>query len=389
MKKSIILVLLVCAFLMTACHHKSSALTVCDNCNTDISKDEKSCPNCGAPVLSDAESDKDESSNVNSEANKTPSLTFVPETVVNDAYLKLNQQNQVQNDGTFLIKDGWIYGQSWDENGKSQFIKVRTDNTGLTVLDSGFAKQINIVGNYIYYMKSGNEYGIYRINKNGNDKTLLVKTTGSVQIVDNYIFYTDNNKNNSITDDDSYCHFYRCDLDGKNVTKIINKATYYPFVFDDAILYQDDADGTSLHLGSLDGKNDVKLNNAESFWPIYDGTYIYFLRDDKISENDKRTIWKIKPDGTGEQQVAPYTVSTGIFLTDKYIYFVNFEDNDRLYRIKKDGSDLTLITQDANIRYVELLDEKIKYTVCDSEYKYILGNYFCEYDGSNKTKFEP
>ena len=63
------------------------------------------------------------------------------------------------------------------------------------------------------------------------------------------------------------------------------------------------------------------------------------------------------------------------------------DDSDRLYRIDKDGTDLTLITQDTNIRYVNLFDSIIKYTKYEDGYEFIEDNYFCNYDGSGKWVF--
>lgn len=312
-----------------------------------------------------------------------------------NAYLNIIDQNNVQNDATFLEHGGWIYGQAWNDDGDSQFIKVRTDGSDWTVLDSGFAHNIYIVDNYIYYMKNADDdSGIYKMKTSGENKQRISTLNGSMQIVNREIYYVDYNYENEVDADGNivqvkseFCHLYKCDLNGSNVTEIIAKPTFHFYVFQDGILYQDDNDNGSLHVCNVDGTEDTKLNNEMSYWPLFDGEYIYYVKHTDVSDNTARSIWKIKPDGSGDKMIADYEASYGLLLTNDHIYFVFGDDSDRLYRINKDGSDLTLITQDTNIRYPQLVGSEIKYTKRSDDLKYIDGNFFCEYDGSGKWDF--
>lgn len=310
-------------------------------------------------------------------------------------YLNILSQNNVQNEATFLEHNGWIYGQAWNNSGNSQFIKVRTDSSDWTVLDTGFAHHIFIVDNYIYYMKNANDdSGIYKMKTSGEDKQRISTANGAMQVVDRQIYYTDYNYENEVDAEGNvvrvkpeYRHLYKCELDGSGITEIIAKPTFHYYVFEDGILYQDDNDNSSLHVCSLDGKDDIKLNDAISFWPIYDGNYIYYVRQENLSDNTTRSIWRIKPDGSDDQMISDYEVSTGFMMTYEHIYFVYGDDSDRLYRIDKDGSNLTLITQDTNVNYPQLLGNQIKYTRISDDGRYFEGNYFCNYDGSGKWDF--
>ena len=310
-------------------------------------------------------------------------------------YLNISAQNNIQNRVLFLEDNGWIYGQAWDNQGNSQFIKVRTDGSDFTVLDNGGASHINVADGYIYYMLyNESEHGIYKMKTSGQDRQKISDAYGAMQIVDKQIYYysafeyeTSNEPVNYI-DNSENCHFFRCDLDGNNVTEIIEKPTFFAYVFEDGILYQDASDKESIHICELDGSNDIKLNNASSFFPIYDGEYIYYLRL-LTPQNTSATIWKIKPDGTENQKLSDINVnlSQGISMAYDNIYFVNKDDENRLYRIDKDGGNLTLITQDTNVGLVQLFNLYIKYAKYTDDYKYIEANYFCEYDGSGKWNF--
>lgn len=308
--------------------------------------------------------------------------------------MNLNEQNAVQNEGCFLISNGWIYGQDFDSDGRSIFVKVRTDFSDWTVLDNGLASYVNIVDNYIYYMLvSREDTGLYRMRTSGENRELIAKVYGTLQIVGDYIYYTDylvdgEYDSTGLLGDDTYYHMYRCDLEGENTVEIINKPTFHPFVFEDGILYQDDRDNASLHICDLNGNNDIKLNDDASVFPIFDGKYIYYVGFKADDESIPATIWKIRPDGTELQQVSTASVANNMLLTKDYIYFVNADDGYRLYRIGKDGTGLTLITQDKNVAMVEFFDNYIKYTKFTDDYEYIEANYFCKYDGSGKWEFK-
>ncbi len=324
-------------------------------------------------------------------------LSGVPimDSVSAESYLNIFNQNNVQNHATFLEKDGWIYGQARGENGKPIFVKVRTDYSDWTVLDSGYVQCINIVDNYIYYMLlDDNDYGIYKMRTSGSGRQLVVKVQGSMQIADGQIYYASwdyesetDAAGNPIKVLPEYSHLYRCELDGSNVTEIIAKPTFHFYVFNDGILYQDDNDNSSLHICDLDGTNDIKLNDSASYYPLYDGEYIYYVHEAILGDAKSRSIWKVKPDGSADQLVANYEVSSGMLMSYDGIFFVYGADSDRIYRVNKDGSGIMLITQDIHAERIQLFYNYLKYTKCTDDYKYIEGNYFCDYDGSGKWDF--
>lgn len=307
-----------------------------------------------------------------------------------DDYVCLDEQNSVVNRATFYESGGWLYGEGFADDGSPQFVKVRSDMTDWTVLSKIYAVDITQVDNYLYYMGwSKSDYGIYKMKTSGEGKKKLAKAYGSMQVVGNHIYYTNNMINGEYVDEapsDKDHHLYRCTLNGKKKTEVIAKPVYYPFVFEDGILYQDDRDNCSLHVCDLNGENDVKLNDCVSYFPLYDGEYIYYVAEAEPGKVKSSTIRKIRPDGSEDQEVAPYPVSHSVLMKDDYIYFAYADDSNRLYRINKDGSGLTLITQDKKLTDVCLLGDRIKYSTYTSDGKYIDKMYLCELDGSGKTE---
>ena len=73
-------------------------------------------------------------------------------------------------------------------------------------------------------------------------------------------------------------HFFSSDLSGNDLQPVLNKEVYYPyFLDDDRLLYQDSADGETLHLFRVSDGTDIQITDAPSFHPILSGSSLYFL----------------------------------------------------------------------------------------------------------------
>lgn len=311
----------------------------------------------------------------------------------------LQQQINTHNESIFSFDNGWIYGQFWSDDGKSQFVKCRDDGSDWTVLDKGCAHFINIKDGWIYYMNKYSEDpkldGIYKMRASGEDKKKLTKADGSMQILGDKIYYTDEDQ--PITE--KTCHLFTMDLNGENKTKVLNKPVYYWFVFGDEILYQDDRDGETLHIYNITSDEDKKINEDISYNPIYDGEYIYYLKAEvsaSAPQNDKewedflkgQTLWRVKPDGTDAKQISSsYIPINTLVLTGRYIFFINHDDDDRVYRVDKNGDNLLMITQDKRCDGLAIFGDTLKYTVRDKN-GYVKNNYFCKLDGSDAHPFK-
>lgn len=290
----------------------------------------------------------------------------------------INAQNKNQNYYDYYLSNGWLYGRIYRSN-SMRFAKERiTGDKDKTLLSSKNAHTIFESEGYLYFLQwdeEANHYNICKMKTSGGDVTYLGKSNSSLQMINDSLYFE--------TPKEEGGYLCKMDINGENKETIIKKEVYYPYVFDNWILYQDDNDNESLHKCDPDGSNDVKLNNRRSYCPIYDGEYIYFY----TNENDIRYLMKIRPDGTGEERVADYQISdVGILLRDDYIYFCWVEDNGRLYRMKKDGTGLQLVTQDCYIGCMQFLENgQLIYWRLSSDYQYWEEIYICNADGSNKV----
>ena len=327
------------------------------------------------------------------EAEATPTPTPVPtptptpniRDLIRPEEIDLHGQTIVQIQAHFAYYDGWIYGQIFTKKGNPLFVKTNEEMKEWVQLDDGAATSIHVVGDYVYYQLWRNDpkdNGIYRVKTNGEGKEMLAKAGGHMQVRDGSIYYTDFHA--SDYDSEDKCHLYRCDLDGKNVKKIIDKPVFYFYVFNNVILFQDDLDGESLHLRDIDGTNDRKLNDARSFHPIYDGEHVYYRQLDRYGVH---SIWRMRLDGSENEMLCSLQADE-LALFGDYVYFNNFDDDDTLYRMNKDGSNPMQVLSDKRVARVQFINDKLKYTIYAKEYKYIDKNILAEPDGSGKRQFK-
>lgn len=307
-------------------------------------------------------------------------------------------QNNHHGFNSFVADDLWVYGIRGGSYGEGEVFKMRYDWSDWTVLDSNtgyaLAKCLAIKEGYLYYAQYPSETAesmeLVKVRASGNNaNTIVAEFSGDALFVGDCIYYTSpeywNDDYTAVLDESA--HLYRCDLNGENVELILDKPVYYFTIFGDSILYQDDHDGCTLHLYNMAEKTDERLNDQISYWPIYDGEYIYYLADEEAA-NDPNfyTLWRMKPDGSADEPVGLDCHLTMLSLRGDYIYFVNADDGQRIYRSFKDGTGLELITQDSNIMYYQWLNSNLVYMRTDSD-GYVDGVYICSADGSGRDEF--
>ncbi len=310
---------------------------------------------------------------------------------------EISEAGNRANVSTFLKDGDWIYGHAWDADGGSILVKVREDGKDATVLDEGIAQYLTSNGGYLYYSKATSEtdYGIYRMRLSGQGKERVVKAYGDFQIVGDSIYYAntiyiyseENQNSGSVTVKSSECHLMRANLDGSDPVEIIAKPTFYFNVYDNGILYQDDNDNSALHVCALDGSADRKIADGFAFMPIFDGEYVYYTK--RVDLDSTATIWRVKIDGTGEEQISKETVSDSFLLYGDTIYYTSDVDGERIYSMNRDGTGITLISQDGPIGNVQFFGKGLKYSQYAVDHSSMVGEFFCRLDGGHKDQFEP
>lgn len=283
--------------------------------------------------------------------------------------------------GLVATQGEWVYYQNAEYN--NYLYKMRSDGTEKQILSKDYAIQINVVGDWVYYVKEhsyvGNDGGIYKIKTDGTKRTRLSNTIPYwLLVLNGEIYYVTQFEGGPIN---------KMTLDGEYLTTICNDVcrdvnfidnNFYYINDSDNLIYKISIDGTgrkvfnsTLEAYNLVGEGDYLFvedtdeicrmsttddeclyyknykNFQSSFLNYYDG-WIYFIGHNFADENNIETaIYKMKSNTQEITKLLDIEFSNmsnySISVADGWIYFNNESDNNYMYRIKTDGSNLQKI----------------------------------------------
>lgn len=213
-------------------------------------------------------------------------------------------------------------------------------------------------------------------------------------IYDGKIYYAENKetKNDRITGG-----FYCTDLKGKNKKTILKKATYFPYIYNDKIYYQDDNDKCKMHVCNMDGSNDKALINNCIYQYIIDGEYIYYKAAKKMpkfnknkrivdEESVKYSIYRCNLDGTKDEVVVGSADVIDMAMNKNTIYYTDRNDDFRMYSMDKESGNIDLVTQSNKITNISMFEKGIYYFDYDNKGEYIDHMYYADLDGTSRNE---
>ncbi|WP_339322099.1 DUF5050 domain-containing protein [Paenibacillus sp. FSL W8-0194] len=246
-----------------------------------------------------------------------------------------NSTGNLNNDGFYASKGEWIYYRSFSSAGG--LYKVKKDGTEKTKLMDGFPGYINIVGDYLYYSDG---WKLTKAKIDGTEKQVLANSAFHVNVTDQYIFYT------NIGPQDGF--IYRMNLDGTGKIQLNNdhasqivvsgKSLYYTSYYNKLIKI--DIHGNSK-VKLLEGKLINELN--------IEGDWLYFNYDQKL--------YKMKTDGTKLTMLSSDNARY-INVSDGWIYYSDHSKKKNLVRIKTDGTERQELNQIKSF-YIHLIDHYV------------------------------
>lgn len=193
--------------------------------------------------------------------------------------------NYMAGMGAFVEADGMLYGDyGGKEWGKGAFTVARIKDGKLEdkeiIAKNAKATCLSVYDGYVYGIIDYEK--IVKI-KAGDTKmeTLYEGPCGYMQVTKDGIYFTDENY-----------YYYKLDLKGKNKEIILEKEIYYPYLVSSKFLiYQDDADGETLHIYNMKNGNDTKISEGVSYEPMICGDYLYFTTPG--SEEDMKYMCRV------------------------------------------------------------------------------------------------
>lgn len=197
--------------------------------------------------------------------------------------------------GMYLaLEDGWMYYANLDDG--SKIYKMRTDGSDKKLLCNDSAENyMNVVGDWIYYCDNENN-NLYRIKLDGSEKQKLNNSNSrNINIVGNYIYY-------SAIDEDDNGLLYKMKLDGSE-NKMLSDADCSTAVeVQGDYVYCSGFNSNGIYRIKNDGTGYEKISQDKSVISLYvAGDWVYHL--DFMSGNMTSKLYRMKLDGSSNQIV--------------------------------------------------------------------------------------
>ena len=344
-----------------------------------------------------------------------------------------NSIANIRNYGYTTKQGSWIYYIAATEDGNNPAIyKSKEDGSEKKLLyeEEGNILGLNAYGDYLYFIlindeqvKSNTTLSDEESLDTLNNQICRMKLDGSDFEVINSNEFHNNCYEIYVVDDKVYyigldTNIYYMDLDGKNKTKLNNDKSGFLGITDDYIILNvnksDDeksedknevannevaentdtntiteestdniSDSESIFETKImkrDGSNLKSLTGERLYSINILGNYIYYVDQDK-------KIYKVKIDGTDKTLISDKVTAYNMCVSDKYIFYMSYTDEDKdevaIYRLDLDGKNETKIYDlDSYSSFLNLVDGKIVFM--DSDDKKLSINEI-DKDGNNKV----
>lgn len=301
------------------------------------------------------------------------------------------------------VAEALDYEVGWDEYNQGILVGPRgnlpvitkrfsEEETSLMGLDLSNLKIEPIArkGDWLYFVAPYDPHGwiiskLYRIKINGTGQTLIaddIPQKYNIKISGEWIYY----KSRS----DHY-NLYRVGLDGKDKSKLSNEIQVNYIINDNFIyyssrrgLYRINPDGSAKI--ALDSEDYDKTEVSTVIGSVVDG-WLYYTKGFYINDSYNKVLYRIRLDGSDRMKIVggiKTNWSEGDYaIYEGHIYYTNNLDGGKLYRIKVDGTESTLISDDMDVRHIKVKDGWIYYHLFDTQgmYRYkidVNGNYRTE-----------
>lgn len=165
-------------------------------------------------------------------------------------------------------------------------------------------------------------------------------------VVNDMIYYSDSETHKLI----------RVDPETEEETVLVEDEIYYPSIYKDRIIFQNDGDGESLYSIPLDGGKMTKLNDMRSYWPIVYRDKIYY----QGVSDAAYTLRCMKLDGSGDKELAGVEYNWPVLCGDKFC-FIDASDISTVSYLDLSDLDAGIQKLDISDKLVELLsnDEEV------------------------------
>lgn len=302
--------------------------------------------------------------------------------------------------GGYIASSGdWIYrlelidGQEYG----AQLVKTKTDGTEKTILAEDFPTDIQVLDDWVYYVRMGSSqedpdmYGIFRVKTDGSSRSRIGEYMAvDMTVAGEWIFY----QRMRMVDGTQKIDLVRCGLDGSEEMVLSDEFIYDFQISGDRIIYNvSGGNGTLLRSMAIDGTDSKQLVDDLIMGFLCEGGWIYYTVDGTDYNTSQEPtpmidLFKVKTDGTGKSKITTLEGAAPVNIAGDWIYCQNAnEGRQEVYRIKPDGTGKETLL-DHDVWSVNILGDRLFYYDSPAEsaanlYRTVLGTlYVMSIDGT-------
>ncbi len=286
-----------------------------------------------------------------------------------------NSTGNLYNKGLFCEYKGYVYfANPEDEN---SLYRMKSDGTDIEKLHSDTVSYIQVMNDYIYYIRRnhadedavirGTLYGIYRLEI-GEDipERVYSGIVETMVICGNYIYFT-------AYDDVNLIQLKCIKVDGEELKEVSN-LDYMPIAVWDNTYYFPNVEENHNLMYIEAGKTDIYTSSYGNFYmPTFTKNYIYYIDLDNDMKLTRVSLRANKTEVLDEGKCINYNLSES---EDLIYYQIENEDEHKLCCMKLNGSDKKVVAEGnyTKIHITEKYTYYYKIISADSEELYRVDN---------------
>ncbi len=236
--------------------------------------------------------------------------------------------------GSINIVGDWIYYIKWNEYVPEGIYRIKKDGTQNEQVQKGHFANMIIVDNIIYFVNQ-DDYNIYKKRIDGNSLEFILKDGAPIQYENGYLYYT------------VFPDVYRINLSNSAEPEKVAENVEHYIVYKDSVYYLDRAQKTKLMKKVIGDDNAIVLHDNIDFYFSVSDDKIFFMTEKRgeilTMDLDGNNIKPI-PEG----KYAPIRQIHGVVGDIIYYWVINDDleaGADQLVRMKIDGSFSELVSE--------------------------------------------
>lgn len=251
-----------------------------------------------------------------------------------------NTGGNLLNGAIACEKDGAVFRMDMQDNVLGIYTWDTEGNSSL--LAAGIVSQVNVAGGYLYYLTQGKGQ-LYRVPlAGGSEPELIFEQKMLFMLVAGERIYGTLEESGALI---------VMNTDGTELETIVESDCYDLGAYGNVLYYTNTDNAEFCMRNLITGQTTSIPMSDRAFAQLWDG-YVYYQ-----NEEDGKKLYRCTPDGSDVTMLLDQAV-TGLNVTERGVYCVNSDDGGSLYLVALDGSAAQQLTTE-KADFVNVLDSDV------------------------------